>query len=586
MEKNFLAHLINIGVIDKNSKNKIISIYNSLKEKNENKNQFNKKMTEILLSFFNTLTEVQKKFMCFHLPVKYIKLCQTKIKNKLRNILHINELKNKIILMKYLFRWYRYRHYISKSNNKNKINIDDTNFDTSKNIFRQRSYKQLNSNRVKKKISYGINNNICNAIKDFVNNVNNVNNSNISNYNTKNEITENKFAINNINNINNNQKAKKERTLFNKKNLANFNINLSPDNNENINNSNNRYINNTTNDNKKKKVYINNNYISQLIKNYIPMNINLPNNNMINKEIINSNESNENYLSTNINSIHRFENKKEKADEKNVVNIKTYINNNNNSNSNIFNTPQTTRRSIPKKNVNIKLRNYNSNNKYNLIYYNNYNNLNNNIYSENNNNKLDLNLFTEKTPFCEREIKTIETKKYPKYSPGQRLYENGVKKLKKKKKFSPTPLRKQKEKSKSVNYKHINSLYKNKKRCKTLEKVKNKVEKEEGLTFKPTLYKNNYIERINSDFMERNYSSPRSRKTDYNYNEDNNIDKYKKLNKKEKENIVKGLINRLYKKKKFDDNEEKDENSFLCKKYELKGVAGSYFLRGYKKKVE
>ena len=333
--------------------------------------------------------------------------------------------------MKYLFRWYRYRHYISERNNKNKINIDDTNFDTSKNIFRQRSYKQLNSNRVKKKISYGINNNICNAIKDFVNNVNNVNNSNISNYNTKNEITENKFAINNINN---NQKAKKERTLFNKKNLANFNINLSPDNNENINNSNNRYINNTTNDNKKKKVYINNNYISQLIKNYIPMNINLPNNNMINKEIINSNESNENYLSTNINSIHRFENKKEKADEKNVVNIKTYINNNNNSNSNIFNTPQTTRRSIPKKNVNIKLRNYNSNNKYNLIYYNNYNNLNNNIYSENNNNKLDLNLFTEKTPFCEREIKTIETKKYPKYSPGQTLYENGVKKI-----FHPPP---------------------------------------------------------------------------------------------------------------------------------------------------
>ena len=169
------------------------------------------------------------------------------------------------------------------------------------------------------------------------------------------------------------------------------------------------------------------------------MNINLPNNNMINKEIINSNESNENYLSTNINSNHRFENKKEKADEKNVVNIKTYINNNNNSNSNIFNTPQTTRRSIPKRNVNIKLRNYNSNNKYNLIYYNNYNNLNNNIYSENNNNKLDLNLFTEKTPFCEREIKTIETKKYPKYSPGQRLYEYGVKKLKKKKKFFTHP---------------------------------------------------------------------------------------------------------------------------------------------------
>ena len=580
MEKNFLDHLINIGIIDKNSKNKIISIYNSLKEKNENKNQFNKKMTEILLSFFNTLTEVQKKFMCFHLPVKFIKLCELKINNKLRNILHIHELKNKIILMKYLFRWYRCRHYTSEKNNKNKINIDEANLDNSKNIFRQQSYKQLKSNRVKKKISYGINNNICNALKDFVKNVNN---SNISNYNSKNEIIDYKFAINNNNNQKN-KKDKKERTLLNKKNLANFNINLSPDNKENINNLNNRYINNTKND-KKKKVYINNNYISQLIKDYTPINKNFPNNNPINKELINSNDSNENYISTNINSTHRYESKKEKTNEKKIVNTKTYINNNSNSNLNIFNTPQTTRRSIPKKNVNIKLRNYNSN-KYNLVYCNNYNNLNNNIYSENNNNNIDLNLFIEKTPFCEREIKTIETNKYPKNSLGQRLYEHGVKKLKNKKNLknsSPTPLLKQKEKSKSVNYKHINSLYKNQKRCKTLEKVKNKVEKEEGLTFKPTLYKSNYIERINSNFMERNYSSPRSEKTDYKYNEDNNIDKYKKLDKKEKENIVKGLINRLYKKKKFDENEE---NSFLCKKYEIKGLKGSYFLKGYKKKVE
>ena len=141
MEKKFLDHLINIGVIDKNAKNKIISIYNPLKEKNENKNQFNKKMTEILLSFFNTLTEVQKKFMCFHLPVKYIKLIQMKIKNKLRNIFHINEIKNKIILMKYLFRWYRCRQYIKERNNKNEINIDDSSYDSPKNIFRQQSYK-------------------------------------------------------------------------------------------------------------------------------------------------------------------------------------------------------------------------------------------------------------------------------------------------------------------------------------------------------------------------------------------------------------------------------------------------------------
>ena len=580
MEKKFFDHLLNIGVIDKNSKFQLFSIYNSLKERREDKNQFNKKMTEVLLSFFNTLTEVQKKFICFHLPVKFIKLSQLKIKNELRNIMYIKELKNKIILMKYLFRWYNINQYACERKNKSKIKIDNTNLDSSKIFYRQQSFKQIKSNKVKKKINYEINNNICSAIKDFVNNINN---SSILNCNTKNEITENKFTNKNTSN---NKTTKKEKPLFNKKNLADFNIKLNPNDEENINNLNNRYIYNTKNDNKKKKVYINNNYISQLIKNYTSMNQNIPKTDAINKELINSNESNENYISTNINSIHNYESKKEKSNSKNVINIKTYINNNNSSsNLNLFNTPQTTKRLISKKNVNIKLRNYNSN-KYNLIYCNNYSNINNNKNNENNNNNFDINLFTERTPFCEREIKTIETNKYPKYSSDQRLYEHGIKKIKNKKNAKNphlTPLYNKKEKSKSVNYKHIDSLYKNQKRCKTLEKVKNKVEKEEGLTFRPTLYKSNYIDRINSDFMERNYSSPRNEKSDYKYKETNNNDKYKKLNKKEKETIVKGLINRLYKKKNFDDNEE---NSILCKKYEIKGVSGSYFLRGYKKKVE
>ena len=586
MEKKFVEHLLNIGIIDKNSKYQIISIYNSIKERNEDKNQFNKNMTEILLSFFNTLSEVQKKFICFHLPVKFIKLCEQKIKNKLRNIIYINDLKKRIILLEYFFRWYKSKNKTLSGSNKNKINIEDDDFDSNKNIFRHQSYKSVKTNKFKKKINYGINNNICNVIKDFVNNANN---STISNNNKKNNITENKFIANNTNN---NKNTKKDKALLNKRNLAYFNINLDQDDKENINYLNNGYKDVIKKDNKKKKVHLNNNYISEIIKNYSLNNNKMPNTDAIkenkqNKQFIDNNESNENYISTNINSIHRYETKKEKSNSKNVVNIKTYINNNNNSNLNIFNSPQTTKRSVSKKNSNIKIRNYNSN-IYNLIYCNNYNNLNTNKYDEYNKNN-NFNLFTEKTPFCEREIKTIETNRYSQYSPGQRLYEQGVKKLKNKKNlknFSPIPTPRQNEKSKSVNYKHINSLYKNPKRCKTLEKVKNKVEKEEGLTFKPSLYKNNYIDRINSDFMERNYSSPKSGKNEYNYKEINNTNnhtKNKKLNKKEKENIVKGMINRLYKKKNFDDNEE---NSFLCKKYELKGVTGSYFLRGYKKKVE
>ena len=141
MEKKFVEHLLNIGIIDKNSKYQIISIYNSIKERNEDKNQFNKNMTEILLSFFNTLSEVQKKFICFHLPVKFIKLCEQKIKNKLRNIIYINDLKKRIILLEYFFRWYKSKNKTLSGSNKNKINIEDDDFDSNKNIFRHQSYR-------------------------------------------------------------------------------------------------------------------------------------------------------------------------------------------------------------------------------------------------------------------------------------------------------------------------------------------------------------------------------------------------------------------------------------------------------------
>ena len=567
MEKKFCEHLLEIGFIDSKTLSEIIALYNAKKDSvAKNNNQFNKKMTEILLLFFDSLTEIQKKYICFHLPAKFIKLIKLKIKTHLMNIIHEKQLKHKLILMKYLFRWYRYK------NNFN--NIKESKFDKqseNKNILKQGSFKFNKANGLKKKIICGTNNNIYNSIREFIDKTNNLNNSNIH---AKNETKGNKNKNND-----NNKKTKNDKNMYNKKNFGNFNINL---NNEYINNFNNgQFL--VQNKENAKKIYINNNQISNLMQNHTLINQKIKNFELINNEFIDSIESNENYISTNFNSANRYENNRKNQNAENYV-IKTKNSKINGSNFNLFNTTNSTQNCNNKKIINIKPRN--ENNIYNLIYCNNYNNLNNNNYIENNNK--DLNLFTEKTPFCERKIQTIESIRNQKSSPGKRLYEQGLKKLKNKKIMKnnyPEQTPNSSGRPKSVDYKYINSLYKNKKRSKTFEKVKNKVEKEEGLTFHPEINKDNYTDRINSNFLERNYSSPRNGKNMNEYTEkikSGYSSKSKKMNKKEKEKIVKGMINRLYKDKIRDEN---DDNSLFCKKYLLKGMKTSNYLKGYKKKI-
>ena len=565
MEKKFAKHLIDIGFLDQKTLSQIITSYNARNDSNIIDNQFSKRMTEILFLFFDNLTNIQKKFICFHIPAKFIKLTKLKIRFYLKNIIKKKELRNKIILMKYMFKWFRAKDNINEpSLNDHLMN---------KKLFRQQSHKSIQANKLKKKINCEKNNNIYNSIREFIDKTKNLN---VSNINEKNCPLYNKQNLNN--NINNKTKSKKEKNKYNKIDLDIFNINL---NDENINNLNNGQIRNGQHD-KQPKMFINNNQITELIQNYTLTNQKMKDIRLIkNYDFINSAESNDNYISTNLNSCNRNENNREITQASKAVNFKTNDYNSNNSDLNMFNIPNSSKSSNAKKIINLKPKNI-----YNLIYCNNYNNLNNN-YIENTNN-IDLNLFTEKTPFCEREIKTLESNRKTNYSPGKRLYEQGIKQMQNKNNSKNSPYRlspNSKKKNKIVNYKHINSLHKNKKRCKTLEKVKNKVEKEEGLTFRPMIHKNKYIDRINSNFLERNYSSPKNGKNMSEYNEkmsSQNISKNKKINKKEKENIINGMINRLYKNK---NNLENEDDSFLCKKYHVKGIGASNYLKGYKKKI-
>ena len=81
-----------------------------------------------------------------------------------------------------------------------------------------------------------------------------------------------------------------------------------------------------------------------------------------------------------------------------------------------------------------------------------------------------------------------------------------------------------------------------------MEKTKNKVEKEEGLTFKPLIYKSEYDKRIYNNFMEGNYSNSKENKDKYlnvfNCADNVNMNIHKKMKKKQKERIIKGFIDR------------------------------------------
>ena len=147
MEVKFINHLIENGIIDYKTGNHILSLYYEKSPNYKtNKMIFNELMTEILLIIINNLNDIQKKYMCFHLPVKFIKLTEKFKKEKLRNILIKKILKNKYILAKYIIRW-------------NAIIFN--------NIKKIYSYNNTNFQRINTSNDYSKNDKISKCIKEF-----------------------------------------------------------------------------------------------------------------------------------------------------------------------------------------------------------------------------------------------------------------------------------------------------------------------------------------------------------------------------------------------------------------------------------
>ena len=563
MEEKFTKHLTENGVIDKKTEFHILSLYRQrCLGYQYNKIKFNELMTEILISIFNNLSEIQKKYMCFHLPVKFIKLSENKLLHTLNNIILKKSLKIKIILYKYLFRWYK-NMFLNKKSSSAFIN---------KNTFRQRKNMHLNIDEVGENNKNG---NIDKYINEYFLYNNIIRDCSKNTKKDKNK--KNYFTLSNEKRSRtyNYPKNKDNQYKFDKNLNLNLNYEESIPTEKNINKIIAKNIKKKRN--KKMKTsdnYFNNNNIGESIINQISR----VNDNTISslcdiKDFLMN--SNNNTIKKNYNKVDQPFSEKYLNDINimNAYNMKAY--------NNIG--PKISQCNIRK---NIKVNNKDDVNKQYLNKIKNKNNLKQYLVEEDiEKNNSSFTRLT-KTPKMNRINKgyfddviyfsnkiNLDNDKYsnilnPKFNENikqshsnthfttyNRLFEdsktrirNQNRKRMEQEKYLDNLSNQISREKKKVNFDRINYLYRNNDKKNNMEKTKTKVEKEEGLTFKPLIYRSEYDKRIYSNFMERNYSNNKENKDKYlnefNYANNINMNTHKKMSKKQKERIIKGFIDR------------------------------------------
>ena len=562
MEEKFTKHLTENGVIDKKTEFHILSLY---KQRclgyQYNKIKFNELMTEILISIFNNFSEIQKKYMCFHLPVKFIKLSENKLMQTLNNIILKKSLKTKIILYKYLFRWYK-NMYLSKKISSSFIN---------KNTFRQRKNMHLNIDEAGGNNKIG---NIDRYINEYFlfNNIIKDESKNIQ----KNKNKKNYFTLSN---------EKRRRTYNYPKNKdnqckleKNLNLNLNYEESIPYDKNINKFIEKNIKKKRNKKMKTSDNYFNNNTGESIINQISRVNDNTISslcdiKDFLMN--SNNNTIKKNYNKVDQPFSEKYLNDINimNAYNMKAYnnigpkisqcnirkninINNKDDVNKQYLNKIKNknnlkqylVEEDIEKNNSSFtrltktpKMNRINKGYFDDVIYFSNKINLDNDKYS---------NILNPK--FNDRIKQTHSNTHFITYN---RLFEdsktrirNQNRKRMEQEKYLDNLSNQISREKKKVNFDRINYLYRNNDKKNNMEKTKTKVEKEEGLTFKPLIYKSEYDKRIYSNFMERNYSNNKENKDKYlnefNYANNINANTHIKISKKQKERIIKGFIDR------------------------------------------
>ena len=519
MENDFCNFLINIGLIDlKTSKN--------LKEINQEitkaKQEFNFSDCFFisLMHYFNNLTISQKKYICFNLPIKFLLNKDIDKKKKLSSIILKKHLKEKLIKFKYLCIWIRYTKIKRKTITKHPSGCSL--------ISRRISFDEFLKR--KKNTPYKLNDKSSDIKNNEDNNISNSNNSikaitsskikniKIRKYNSFNKSRLYDYYSNKANDI---IKNKDMITTTDKKELLQLSeCTFKPS------------INTTNNSFRKSK--IKNDFQSTFDKLYkdgekyrIKKNLKaLEREHIINKELTFKPILCQTPKMISSIKYDKFEIRQQKFIENKVKNAKKIKKDEDtNTERNCSFSPNIN------SNIDFSTTSFNNNNITNEE--------NKNINTNNNNNNCD-------SYYSISTVKTIPAH-VRLYDDSKRRNSSYIQKEMEIKNLIDEMASRTSKRFCQINYSKLDDLYENKGKKICLEKTRKKVEKEEGITFKPELNLNNkYANRIFSNFYERNKNIKKNKiYEDYkNYKTEDR--KENKFTENEKKEIVKNIVARLY----------------------------------------
>ena len=128
MDKNFSLYLIKLGFFDEKASKDIIKPNNQIEKKTFIDSSFH-----YLMNFFDNLNESQKKYMSFFIPTNYQQIIIKIRKRKLKSIFIQKILRQKLILLKNLYIWKR-NNNLNTNSLSNNNNIHEPIYDQNNNI--------------------------------------------------------------------------------------------------------------------------------------------------------------------------------------------------------------------------------------------------------------------------------------------------------------------------------------------------------------------------------------------------------------------------------------------------------------------
>ena len=580
MNEKFSLYLKNIGILGKTASLPIIT----KGDKSTNQNFIDLSFNS-LMHYFNNLNKEQKKYMSFYIPTNYITISEKIKKDKIKSIFIQYKLRTKLHLLKYFFIWKLNINIFYNNNNYNNNNyntslygkyIDNVKVYNLKNIDRNvdvdnRHYtKTEEEDELKKKLNFGgvhiTKNKKSLSYVDYRNKTSKNKSQKAKykfNYISKNkENKDNKEDKENKENISDNKKIYKndiQSYNFNNSKIKKIKLNLNPKNIEYINNylKQKKIKNNNKNKNKhlltsleqKEKMELEECFFRPKInKPKKSMNISLNDKNLSLNDIKKNKAINANTTNTNsrFEKLYRDNEKYKISKELKAIEYEKI------ASKNLTFIPETYKKIQKYKSEgNFEKRQekfLNNKKKHTIEIKNEINSLYETICS-----------FNPKITNDKGEYYNITNKEKITTMPVfVRLYKDGRKR-------QNSQMNKEIEKINNIinlsnilnpertfNFSTINRLYENKEKQNIMNKTKIKVEKEEGITFKPFISENYYSRSINNSFYERNQKLINDRESFFEVENQKHMDNFKQkmikkeFNKKERQKLINNIIKRLY----------------------------------------